>query len=317
MTLCRYHAAKAGVGLMLNSRTFGSGRPLVSGRLFVVALLFIAAMAAGGTEVATTGEARLRQSFLLRVGELTTVPEAGLRVELVALSYRSCPPDVFCDQPSGPVVDFRIIEIASSEELHRGELHRAPPSGYPFFVLPGDSDGRTYARFSVHSSEAWCTERADRRAERDCWSGLAKTTAKAEFCDRAASTGLAADRCYEELAEQMSDPALCQEVPSSRGWCRFQQVISNIENNVADCAVLLNWSLRTTCFRIAADELGSSSACSHMHSERARNECLQVTEDAQRKGLDRRHELLRKQSNYRVWPQEPRIHPVQFVVAVR
>lgn len=162
-------------------------------------LVGLACVLATSIGFAETRTASLAESFELAAGERVTVPEADLTVELVRLSYRRCPVKL-CLLPDGPVAEVRVSKISTGEELSHGELRRAPPSGYPYFVLPGDSDGATYARFSVHGAITWCETRASRTEKRDCWSRLASLTNDAEFCARIEAMGLPAADCNRQVA---------------------------------------------------------------------------------------------------------------------
>jgi hypothetical protein len=127
------------------------------------------------------------------------VPDADLFVELERLSYRRCPADAVCILPDGPVVEYRVVEISTGTEVHRGESRRTPPARFPHFVLQMDSDGATHARFAVHDSIQWCETRSSQRDEQLCWSQLAQATGDGAYCQRIAALGLRADECYRRL----------------------------------------------------------------------------------------------------------------------
>jgi hypothetical protein len=100
------------------------------------------------------------EPFSLAVGERMAIPDADIFVELERLSYRRCPAGAVCVAPDGPVVEYRVVEISTGTEVHRGASRRTPPDRFPHFVRQMDSDGDTYARFSVHDSVEWCESRA-------------------------------------------------------------------------------------------------------------------------------------------------------------
>jgi hypothetical protein len=257
-----------------------SGRPASTTKHIALRALFLAALATSVPVVAAElAVSHPGEPFTLHVGERVQIPEAGFAVELVSLSYRQCPPNARCILADGPVVDFRLVEISDGTELFRGELRLAPPSRYPYFVLPMDSDGRTYARFSAHSATDWCASRASALEERDCWSRLADMTRQAEFCDRATETGKPAEQCYESLAEQTDDTELCSHVHSQVGWCGRQLAIADIEH-AAGCASLLNWTHRTSCYQEVSRRFGGPEVCMRMPSERAQGECRQAVADS-------------------------------------
>jgi hypothetical protein len=168
----------------------------------------LACLLATSVGLAETRTASLAELFELAASEQVAVPEADLTVELVRLSYRRCPVKL-CLLPDGPVAEVRVSKISTGEELSHGELRRAPPSGFPYFVLPGDSDGETYARFSVHGAVTWCETRASRTEKRDCWSRLATLTKDAKFCARIEAMGLPAADCNRRVADALkqADPA--------------------------------------------------------------------------------------------------------------
>jgi hypothetical protein len=145
-------------------------------------------------------EASVGEPFSMAVGEHVVLPEADLFVELERLAYLRCPADAVCVAPDGPIVEYRVVEISTGAEVHRGASSTATPSRFPHFVLRMDSDGQTYARFSVQDTVAWCETRASRTDERACWSRVAALTDDAAYCERIATIGLAAEECYQRIA---------------------------------------------------------------------------------------------------------------------
>jgi hypothetical protein len=71
------------------------------------------------------------EPFSLAVGERMAIPDADIFVELERLSYRRCPAGAVCVAPDGPVVEYRVVEISTGTEVHRGASRRTPPDRFP------------------------------------------------------------------------------------------------------------------------------------------------------------------------------------------
>jgi hypothetical protein len=155
-------------------------------------------------------EADLGEVLSMAEGERVAVLTADLEVELLQLRNRQCPANAVCATPDGAVVNYRVVELSTGRELHRGTSKTAPPSSFPYFALPMDSDGRTYARFSVHGAVAWCEERASAREEEECWTRVALLTGQDAFCQRITSQ-FAVRTCRLQL--RPTERALSTELP--------------------------------------------------------------------------------------------------------
>jgi hypothetical protein len=204
-----------------------------------------------------------------------------LLVEVERLSYRRCPAGAVCIAPDGPVVAFRVVDTRTGVELHRGVSALAPPSRFPHFVWLGQSDGETYAQFSVQDTLAWCSSRSSRVGERSCWSRVASLTDDPAYCGmRVRETGLPPDACYEELAERLDRPVLCANVSSERGWCGYTRATSEAGDPVK-CGLLGDYRQRGACVRKAAERHGRA-ICTRFPSEGDRDNCLSIFGEALR-----------------------------------
>lgn len=132
------------------------------------------------------GVVTLGEEFDLRPTESVSVEELGLTVRLLALSNVTCDSGRPCLETPGPRVSFEVLQTATGRQLmarkelvRRGGSLKSSPSAYAWFVHKVDSDGRTFARFSVHRIADWCRQ----RASESCYEQAAAMTGNVEFCN--------------------------------------------------------------------------------------------------------------------------------------
>lgn len=152
------------------------------------------------------GVVTLGEEFDLRPRESVSVKELGITVRLLALANVTCKPGERCPDTPGPSVRFDVVDTATGKQLmarkelaRRGESLMSSPSTYPWFVHKVDSDGRTFARFSVHRIADWCRQ----RASESCYEEAAAMTGNVEFCSEI-KEDIARRRCNDRAANASS-----------------------------------------------------------------------------------------------------------------
>ncbi len=216
----------------------------------------------------------LNEAFSLAVGERVAVPEADLLIELTDLRYVTCPPGELCSRPSGPLVQFRVVEISTSTEIQHGTERGPLPNRFPHFARQITSDGKTYVQFAVHASAEFCRSRASQAEKRTCWSRLAELTADPAHCANIPATGLSPDVCYATLAQELDRPELCEHVTATNGWCGFVKTRTETDDP-RKCGQLTPDSRRTECVSAAAARYGKD-ICRQLPWEQDRATCFGV-----------------------------------------
>jgi hypothetical protein len=246
---------------------------------FVHALLLaVFVFTTGGTngqEPGTPRTAGLREVTTMAPGDVVTVADADLTIELVALGYRRCPPFARCPLADGPIIDYRVIRNSTGEELHSGESFEAPPDRFPYFVLSMGLEGEQAARFSVHRTDSWCDEYSSRMDQQACWSKVATLSADPAFCDRIRSDVDVRMLCIDNLAQLTERRDLCFSIASNSGWCGYQRAIGSLVD-LSGCRQLLAYSQRQICFQEAYKQFGSTDMCELLPAGSSRSQCREA-----------------------------------------
>jgi len=217
--------------------------------------------------------ASLSTTITMEVGDQVQVDEADLTIILDDLSYVRCPADAICIRADGPVVRYQVIQTSTQEVLHKGFSNYGAPNRYPYFVLRMDSDGETFAKFSVHRTTDWCSTRSSRVDEYNCWTTVASMSKTADYCNRIRSIEDMRLGCLERMAEELSQASLCLSVDGNRGWCGFLRATGSVIDP-RSCASLLKIAHRQSCFETAARQYQSDEFCSVLDKESDRQLCL-------------------------------------------
>ena len=103
-----------------------------------------------------------------------------------------------------------------------------------------------------------------------CLSNLAQSSGNASVCGY--SSGSSADYCYEAVATQLSEPAVCTNISSAQGAYSCVVGIANATGSYGDCAYL-NGTYEHDCVDYMAVKLRSPEICTNIRNSTAESVC--------------------------------------------
>lgn len=195
----------------------------------------------------------LGQEFTLKKGETARVKGLNVFLKVKDFIYSPCPISVQCIW-SGLAVAY---ELTVDGKVFGSSLD-SPPYEAPYDVFVKKSDYKTYATFVIDKPEARCANPTD-ISQNECWRGLARRFGDQTYCSKIQSL-TAKDTCFEDLAEQLKNNNLCQNVVSPDQYCLYLKLVS--QNALAQCDSIIIFRWRANCFKEIANKSGQGiNAC--------------------------------------------------------
>lgn len=217
-------------------------RPLAC---LTAALLLCTAVCAGAgpKPPAKTVAVELGKDFRLRKGETARLPGGRATLSIARFINSPCPKGAVCAWSGQDVVYELKLD---------GKASAANAPDAPYDVVVKESDFTTFAVFAVDEPERACG-RADAGQRGECWRSLALRRRSASLC-RSIDDGRTRGLCFEDVAEELSAPALCGEVASPSQYCLYVRAKAAGEPAACDGIVLFRWRVR--CFKELTREGG-------------------------------------------------------------
>jgi len=208
----------------------------------------------------------LGEEFTLKKGETARVEDLNVFLKVKDFIYSPCPKEVQCIWSGLAVVFELTVDGKVYGSLFDNSPHNVPLHKSPYDVLVEKTDYKTYATFVINKSEASCTSRSG-ISQDGCWGGLANRFSDQSYCSKIADT-LIKDACFEDLAEQLKNSSLCQNVVSPNQYCQYLKLVSQSALSQCDSIIIFHW--RVSCFKEIANKSGQGiNACNALESSKA------------------------------------------------
>ncbi len=189
----------------------------------------------------------LGEEFTLKRGETARVKGLNVFLKVKDFIYSPCPKGTQCIW-SGLAV---VFELTVDGKVYNASIGNLPPEA-PYDVLVKKTDYKTYATFVINTSQISCTRRSG-ISQDECWRGLAKRFSDQSYCSKIGDT-LTKDACFEDLAEQLKNNNLCQNVASPKQYCQYLKLVP--QNDLAQCDSIIIFHWRVSCFKEIANKSG-------------------------------------------------------------
>jgi hypothetical protein len=197
----------------------------------------------------------------LKKGETARVKGLNVFLKVKDFIYSPCPKGSQCIW-SGLAV---VYELTVDGKVY-GSSFDSPPREAPYDVFVKKTDYKTYATFVINKPEVSCTSRSG-ISQDECWRGLAKRFNDQAYCSRINNLATK-DACFEDLAEQLSNSNLCQNVVSPKQYCQYLKLVS--QNALAQCDSIIIFHWRVSCFKEIAKKSGQGiNACDALEPAKA------------------------------------------------
>ncbi|MBI5401369.1 hypothetical protein HZB05_00890 [Candidatus Wolfebacteria bacterium] len=178
----------------------------------------------------------------MKKGETARVKGLNVFLKIKNFIYSPCPKDYQCIW-SGLAV---VYELTIDGKVYGSSFEA------PYDVLVGKTDYKTYATFVINKPEVSCASRSG-ISQDECWRGLAKRFKYQAYCGKIDNL-TTKDACFEDLAEQLSNSSLCQNVVSPKQYCQYLKLVS--QNSLAQCDSIIIFHWRVSCFKEIAKKSG-------------------------------------------------------------
>ena len=203
----------------------------------------------------------LAQEFTLKKGETAQVKGLNVFLKIKDFIYSPCPKGSQCIW-SGLAV---VYELTVDGKVYNASMGNLPPET-PYNVLVKDTDYKTYATFVINTPQISCTSQSG-ISQDECWRGLAKRFGDQSYCSKIGDLSTK-DACFEDLAEQLKNNNLCQNVSSPKQYCQYLKLVS--QNALAQCDSIIIFHWRVSCFKEIANKSGQGiNACDTLESSKA------------------------------------------------
>lgn len=203
----------------------------------------------------------LGQEFTLKKGETARVKGLNVFLKVKDFIYSPCPKGSQCIW-SGLAV---VYELTVDGKAYNAPMGNLPPET-PYNVLVKNTDYKTYATFIIEKPEISCDSRSG-ISQDECWRGLAKRFGDQTYCSKIQNL-TTKDACFEDLAEQLKNSDLCQNVVSPKQYCQYLKLVS--QNALAQCDSIIIFHWRVSCFKEIANKSGQGiNACDTLESNKA------------------------------------------------
>ena len=195
----------------------------------------------------------LGEEFTLKKGETARVKDLNVFLKLKDFIYSPCPKGARCIW-SGLAV---VYELTVDGKVYSAPMGNPSPET-PYNVLVKNTDYKTYATFIIEKPEISCANRSG-ISQNECWRGLAKRFNDQTYCSKIQSL-VTKDACFEDLAEQLKNSNLCQNVAFPKQYCQYLKLVS--QNALAQCDSIIIFHWRVSCFKEIANKSGQGiNAC--------------------------------------------------------
>jgi len=203
----------------------------------------------------------LGEEFTLKKGETARIKNLNVFLKVKDFIYSPCPKGAQCFW-SGLAV---VYELTVDGKVY-GSSFDNPPREAPYDVLVKKTDYKTYATFVINKPEVSCTSRSG-ISQDECWRGLAERFNDQTYCNKIGNL-TTKDACFEDLAEQLKNSNLCQNVVSPKQYCQYLKLVS--QNALAQCDSIILFHWRVSCFKEIANKNGQGiNACDTLESSKA------------------------------------------------
>lgn len=203
----------------------------------------------------------LGEEFTLKKGETARVKGLNVFLKVKDFIYSPCPKGVMCIW-SGLAV---VYELTVDDKVYDGSFDNPPPHEAPYDVFVKKTDYKTYATFVINKPETSCVSRSGILQD-ECWRGLAKRFGDRSYCNKIGDA-LTKDACFEDLAEQLKNSSLCQNVASPKQYCQYLKLVS--QNAISQCDSIIIFHWRVSCFKEIANKSGQGiNICSTLESNK-------------------------------------------------
>lgn len=213
--------------------------------IWIVVILFIAVSVfvwLGNHKTVSLGE-----EFTLRPGQVVRIADTELKMALEKII------DVQCHTPEA------IFEICGPTGItqfeYQGKTYSYLPADIPFTVEFGTIETNR-AVFSVYRVDD-CVDRGDR-----CWQSAASRLRNPDLCVQIRNDELK-NECFEYLASVVgiSERGLvCSRVSDPKHFCQYWHAVD--QNNIEQCAKVVDINWRRQCFRDVINKVGKDyKAC--------------------------------------------------------
>lgn len=206
----------------------------------------------------------LGKKFTLKKGETARVKGLNVFLKVKDFIYSPCPKGVYCIW-SGLAV---VYELTVDGKIYSNSSDDSPIYKAPYDVDVKKTDYKTYATFVINKPEIRCINSSS-ISQDGCWRHLAKRFGDQSYCNKMTNGISNKDACFEDLAEELKNSNLCQNVVSPEQYCMYLKLVPQNAITKCDSIIIFHW--RVSCFKEIANKSGQGiNICSTLEPNKAR-----------------------------------------------